>query len=409
MKKNILFINHYTNTPLRGGATRHYELGKRLAKKGYDVTLVGGAYHHHLKKNKTIDKNIEDEMSELVHIIWVKLPEYVNSHGIKRFLNWIIFSVKLFLIPKFIKKKPDYIYYSSLSIIGIIPAIMLSKKYKAKLVFEIRDIWPLSLICLKGFSRFNPVIVLLRIIELIGYKFADLIVTTMPDGYKHIHESGFTRKKIVYLPNGIENIAYPDVQSDIFELIKNKQANKFTIGYVGTNGVPNGVETLVLAANELKPFKDIFFTIVGDGPEKKRLIELSKHLQLTNIYFADRVPSNEVHQIVSSFDIVFHGQSIITKLYDYGISPNKMSEYFLQGKPVVNAYSGSGDPVSKFGCGITVPALDFKGVSEAILEFKSMSKDRFNQMSINAKKAIDEFYDYDMIASSLDKELRNLN
>ena len=143
----------------------------------------------------------------------------------------------------------------------------------------------------------------------------------------------------------------------MYEEIKEKQKQKFCVGYVGTNGIPNGVETLVLAAHELKSEDSIFYHC-WRGPEKSRLVKLSKELDIKNIYFADRVPRDQVQQIVDSFDIVYHGQSIITKLYDYGISPNKMSEYFLQGKPVVNTYSGSGDPVAKFDCGITVPAHD---------------------------------------------------
>ena len=407
-KKKILFINHYTISPSKGGTTRHYELAKRLVDCGYEVSLVGGAYHHHLRRNQTIKRRYEVENQDGFKLIWLRLPKYKNPHGVKRFFNWVVFSLKILKIPNLDQSKPDFIYYSSLSLIGILSAIFLSKYYKAKLIFEIRDIWPLSLICLKGLSKYNPAIILLRLIELTGYKYSDLIITTMPKGYKHIQESGFKNKKIIHLPNGIENKPFKKVRSKVYEEIKEKQKEKFCVGYVGTNGVPNGVETLVLAANELKSEDSIFFTIVGEGPEKSRLVQLSKDLDIKNISFADRVPRDQVQQIVDSFDIVYHGQSIITKLYDYGISPNKMAEYFLQGKPVVNAYSGSGDPVAQFNCGLTVPAHDHVGLAQSILEFYQMESGKFAQFSLNARNAVNNFYDYDVVALSLDEELKKL-
>ena len=54
-------------------------------------------------------------------------------------------------------------------------------------------------------------------------------------------------KKIIHLPNGIENKPFKKVKSKMYEEIKEKQKQKFCVGYVGTNGIPNGVETLVLA------------------------------------------------------------------------------------------------------------------------------------------------------------------
>ena len=406
-KLNILFINHYSISPLKGGASRHYEIGKRLVKYGHDITLIGGCYHHHLKKNLSFDSAHEISYEDGIKIIWLKLKKYSNPQGAQRFINWFIFAIKILFLKKENYKKPDVIYYSSLSLIGVISAYILSKRYKAKFVFEVRDIWPLSIQELKKISKYNPALILLRLIEKFGYKNADLIVSTIPGLTKHLLKSGVKRKSSFHSPNGIENTKYPNLFSEVFEEIKIKQAQRFVVGYAGSIGTPNGVETLIEAANHLKE-EDIFFTIIGDGPRKKDLIKLSGVYNLNNVFFADRVPRQEVHQIIDSFDVVFHGQSIITPLYDFGISPNKMADYFLHGKPVVNAYSGGEDPVSKFKCGITVPALDSNGVAASILELKNMNKESFQKMSSNAKEAINTFYDYDVITAKLELQLIGL-
>ena len=407
-KLNILFINHYSITPSKGGASRHYEIGKRLSKNGHDITLIGGCYHHHLKKNISFTSPFEISYEDGLKVIWLRLKKYSNPQGVWRFINWLTFAIRILLLNKENYKKPDVIYYSSLSLVGVIAAYLLSKIHRAKFIFEVRDIWPLSIQELKGISKHNPAVIFLRLIEKFGYKKADLIVSTIPGLTKHLVNSGIKDKQSFHSPNGIENTEYPNIFSPVFEKIKKKQSSKFVVGYAGSIGTPNGVETLVEAANALKEEKGIFFTIVGDGPCKKDLIDLSKKYKLNNIFFADRVPRQEVHQIIESFDVAFHGQSIITPLYDFGISPNKMADYMLHGKPVVNAYSGGEDPVKKFNCGITVPALDHKGVANSIMQFNNMEKEIFLKMSTNAKQAINFFYDYDVISSHLEYQLLGL-
>ena len=407
-KLNILFINHYSITPSKGGASRHYEIGKRLSRNGHDITLIGGCYHHHLKKNISFDSSFEISYEDGIKVIWLRLKKYSNPQGVQRFVNWFAFAVRILLLNKENYKKPDVIYYSSVSLVGVISAFILSRIYRAKFVFEVRDIWPLSIQELKSISKYNPAILLLRLIERFGYKQADLIISTIPGLTKHLSKSGIKDKHSFHSPNGIENKEYPNIYSSVFEEIKEKQSTKFVVGYAGSIGTPNGVETLVEAAKVLKANKDIFFTIVGDGPRKKDLINLSKKYGLNNIFFADRVPRQEVHQIIESFNIAFHGQSIITPLYDFGISPNKIADYMLHGKPVINAYSGGEDPVEKYNCGITVPALDHKSVAGSILQFKNMDKELFLKMSANAKDAISIFYDYDVITSRLEFQLSGL-
>ena len=405
---NILFINHYSITPSKGGASRHYEIGKRLSRKGHDITLIGGCYHHHLKKNKYLHASHEILEEDGIRVIWLRLKSYSKPQGFQRFLNWFTFALKILLLDRRSYNRPDIIYYSSISLIGVISAFILSRIHNAKLVFEVRDIWPLSIQELKGVSRFSPPIILLRMIEKFGYKRADLIVSTIPGLTKHLVKSGITNKQSFHSPNGIENIQYPDIFSPVFEEIKERQGSCFVVGYAGSIGTPNGVETLLEAARLLEGETDIFFTIVGDGPRKQDLLSLSKKYRLRNIFFAERVPRQEVHQIIDSFDIAFHGQSIITSLYDYGISPNKMADYMMHGKPVVNAYSGGEDPVKIFNCGMTVAALDYEGVASCILELKNMDKERFSEMSANGRAAIIDTYDYDVISCRLEEQLENL-
>jgi len=50
MKKNIWIFNHYAITPDLPGGTRHFDFGKELVKRGYNVTIFASSFHYSLLK-----------------------------------------------------------------------------------------------------------------------------------------------------------------------------------------------------------------------------------------------------------------------------------------------------------------------------------------------------------------------
>ena len=104
----------------------------------------------------------------------------------KRIISWVQFEIGLLFLDKKEIKKPDTIIISSLSIFSILTGIFYKNKYNAKLIIEIRDIWPLSIIEIKKYSKHNLFIILLSYIEKIGYKKANVIVGTMPNLKEHV-------------------------------------------------------------------------------------------------------------------------------------------------------------------------------------------------------------------------------
>ena len=71
------------------------------------------------------------------------------------------------------------------------------------MVFEIRDIWPLTLVEEGKYSRLNPIYCVLRLLELCGYKYADLIVGTMPNLKQHVIDSRIKKSDESFHSSGI--------------------------------------------------------------------------------------------------------------------------------------------------------------------------------------------------------------
>ena len=119
-------------------------------------------------------------------VIWYKTKKYNKTASIGRVLSWLDFEWKLFTHNKKELKKPDVVIVSSLSIFTIVYGYYLKRKYKAFLVFEIRDIWPLTMTEEPGFKWYHPMVLLIGWFEKFGYKNADLVVGTMPKLGEHV-------------------------------------------------------------------------------------------------------------------------------------------------------------------------------------------------------------------------------
>ena len=94
---------------------------------------------------------------------------YKKTYSIRRVLSWLDFELKTLLLRKSALIDADYVIASSLSILSIIGYIY-SRRLAAKFVFEVRDIWPLTLVDEGGFSQNNPIIRLLGYLEKFGYE-----------------------------------------------------------------------------------------------------------------------------------------------------------------------------------------------------------------------------------------------
>jgi hypothetical protein len=153
--KNIWIINQFAGTPYNSAGERHYYLSKYWLKKGYKVNIISGSYNHLYKnqpkiENKTFTiERIDDDFN----FCWIKIPEF-EQKSVFRLWAMIVFAIKAYFTPVEKLNKPDYIVVSSMPIFSVLTGWLLKKKYSSqKFIFEIRDLWPLTPIYLKGYSK----------------------------------------------------------------------------------------------------------------------------------------------------------------------------------------------------------------------------------------------------------------
>lgn len=398
-KKVIWIINEYAGSKYHGMIFRHYYLAKELIKKGYDVYIITAFFSHLLKTPPKIEGSFTFEILDGINYLWVKVPRYKHAHDIKRALKWLVFSIKLFRLPLKNIKKPDVILVSPMAPFPIAASYRLSKKYNAKLIYEVRDIWPLTLIEIGGYSKYNLFIAFMQLFEDFAYKKADFVVSVLPNAMQHMCNRGMEPKKFNYIPNGIALDDLDETEPLDDNIKRLIPENKFIIGYTGKIGISNALERLVESAKILKAQRNIHFVIVGSGHEKERLLALVKKYSLENITFINTIPKSQVQSILRLFDVCYIGLKE-QPLFQFGVSPNKLFDYMYSAKPILYAINSGNKPVSEADCGISVEAGNPEAIAEAILNFYRMPAEERKQMGENGKKYVLQNHTYSRLAEN---------
>lgn len=397
--KTAWIINQYASTPVTGFGGRHYYLAHELAKQGYSVYLIASSANHLLNRQPVVKNAYLIEKIDGINFVWVKMPYYAEAHSKQRALNWFIFSWRLQGLTKLLSK-PDTILYSSPSPIAFLGAEWLANKFKSRLLFEVRDIWPLTLTEIGGYSTNHPFIRFMQWVEDRAYRKSDAVISNLKNSVEHMISRGLSPDKFSWIPNGFsldevnQKVLLPESVS------KQLPQGKFLVGYTGTLGVANCLDSLIDAAEKLRDYEDIVFVLVGGGKLKELLKSRAADKGLKNVLFIDTIPKVQIQAMLSRFDVCYIGW-LNEKLYRFGIGANKIPEYLYSGKPILHAYSGSSDPIISANAGIQVPAEDPIKLAEAVLKFYHMPIEQRLAIGANGHSAAVRQYEYGQLSQQL--------
>lgn len=383
--------------PDSGWGERHYYFSKYWVKKGYDVKIVSGSYNHlfHNQPKISNHKFTLEEVEKRITFCWVKIPKY-DGGSVYKLWSMIVFAFKILSLSPKTLGRPTHILVSSMPIFPILSGWYLKKKYKAKnLFFEIRDLWPLTPMYLNGYSKWHPMIIIMRWLEKFGYRKADKIISLLPNAHKYINKISGDETKFIWIPNGIdENILIEEKLPD--DIINQIPKDKFIVGYTGTMGMANALEYLIEASILLKKKSKIHFVFVGDGYLKK---ELQTKVEMnSNVSFIQKINKNQVQHMLSFFDVCFVGRND-TPLFDYGVSSNKFFDYMLAKKAIISSSNNIKDPVELSSCGFVVQPENAEAICEVILKIQEMSKNEILELGLKGYNYVKKYHNFDYLSS----------
>jgi len=387
--KLIFIFNQFAISPDMPGGTRHYDFGKELAKRGYEVYIFASDYSYQKLEYLKLKNNEEYVIENIngVNFVWVKTPAY-KKNNYKRIINQIAFSINAIKIASNIKLKPDFIIGSSPTLFTAFMSYKYTKCIGAKYIAEIRDLWPESLYCLNKRLKYHPYTLLLKIISAYLYKKSKKIIVFTKGNKEYISKK--SKAKIEYIPNGVKKDMFEEF--DKRNIIRKKYGFKdFTFVYTGAIGVANSIDTIVKACERIRD-EDINVKIFGSGPLKDKLKAEIKKRDLKNIKILSPVEKSEIPSILNASD----GAIITLKdipLFRFGVSPNKIFEYMYAGLPVLCAIEGEmGDMIRDADCGYVVKPDNPDDLAEKMIKLYSLPKQERVKKGQNGKRYIEKYF-----------------
>ena len=400
MGKTIWYISKYAVSPNFGPPSRQFFFSKYFNIKGFKTILIS-SYACGTKYSTNIDfeKYYKIFETEGIKHYLLKGPMISLGFSFKRILSWVQYEWYVFKLGNEIgkKQKPDAIIISSLSLLTIINGIYFKWKFGCKFILEIRDIWPLTLIEIGGFSKYNPIILILGYIEKLGYKHSDIIIGTMPNLKDHVNKI-FPSKKIETIPHGLDFSFFDQKDLSAYSkfIIDNLDKNKFNIVYTGTIGKANNLSMVLKAFNIISESSDkIVIHIIGSGPQKHEF----EHEYSSNehIIFYNPIPKQEVPLFLSYFNLNL-ASSLPSSLYRFGISFNKLNEYLLSGNPTLLIYDGYKSVIEEADAGFVISSLNFENIVTTILNISNMNVATLKQKGKNGREYALKNLDYSILS-----------
>lgn len=356
---------------------------RELAALGHTVvTFVSDS--NHLDEMPTLPKRYVIEDVDGMTLCWVRTLKYSSAKSIARILSWFHFDLGLLRVPLKKLPRPDVIVASSLSLTSIIAAARLSRRFKARLIFEVRDIWPLTITEEGGFSTRNPLVRVLAAIERFGYGRADAIVGTMPSLEPHVREVSTSTTPVHCIPMGYDaswltsETALPAAYTDA-----GVPLDRFLIGYAGTIGTTNALETLFECATALQADPSMHFVIVGGGDLLGDFT--ARYGSLPNVTFVGKVPQASIRAVLAQFDVLYLS-TFPSRVWAYGQSLNKLIDYMLAGKPVIASYSGFPSMINEAESGTYVPAGDTTALVDEIRRLSVLSPEELSLIGARGRE-----------------------
>jgi colanic acid biosynthesis glycosyl transferase WcaI len=386
----ILYVSQYFPPEMGAPAARADELAHHWARAGHDVSVLTGfpnhptgvvppewrqrlrrlAYHERISV-KTADSADTQSATPagagfVVYRTWLwPLP---NRKAHERVRNYVSFCLSA-AIRGLSLPRPDVIIATSPQLLVALAGWWLAFVRQIPFVFEVRDLWPESLIAV-GVGGENSLLhrSLAKIAGFL-YERADLIVVVTPAFREYLIEHWrIPTGKIAVVENGVETDLFcPQPKSADCSLRRELGAGeKFLVCYVGTMGLAHGLETLLDAAGQLLEQRpDVLFLLVGEGAEKARIQSLAESRRLMNVRFLDQQPRERIPAFISASDACL----VLLKKTDVfkTVIPTKMLEFMSCGRPVIVCVEGQARQiVEEANSGIAVEPENSREVAHAI-------------------------------------------
>jgi glycosyltransferase involved in cell wall biosynthesis len=401
----ILILTQYFPPEVGAPQNRLYELAIRLQKKGAEISILTAMPNypqmkiHREYKGKLYSFEMMNDIKVYRSYIFVSKKKAIGY----RLLNYFSFVFSSLITGLFKLGKFDYILCESPPLFLGISAYLLNSIKGSKMIFNVSDLWPESAEKL-GLVKNKFLLNISTNLEELLYKKSSLITGQTQGIVKNI-SSRFPDKKVYWLPNGVDlELFNSENKSSDWRSENGFKVDDFILLYAGIIGYAQGLEIILKTADKMQNNPKIKFVILGNGPEKEKLLHQKEIQKLSTVYFFDSIPKSSMQSIINGCNVAL----IPLKKLDLfkGAIPSKIFENLAMKKPILLGVEGEAKElfIDEGRCGLAYEPEDSHDLTIKIFELYN-NTDLLKALGENGFKYVQTKFTRNIIADNFWKEL----
>jgi glycosyltransferase involved in cell wall biosynthesis len=354
----ILYVSQYFPPEMGAPAARVHEMSREWVRLGHQVTVLTGFPNHPTGvippeyRGQWLRRDIIDG----IQVVRVPIYAAANKGFAKRIANYLSFGASASAVGPFVAGRPDLMVATSPQFLTAVAGCWLARLYRVPFVFEVRDLWPRSIVEVGAMSAGSPVVKMLEQIEFFLYRAASRVVVVTESFVDEIHARGIDRSKLSVITNGVDLDLFQPGSRQEARARLGLPAEGFIAAYVGTHGMAHGLGMLLDAAPRLAA-DGITLLLVGEGAEKAALKERATREGVRNVIFWDQRPRSEIADVCAAANVclvLLRGKQLFKT-----VIPSKIFEFMGAGRAIHTTVDGESRAIiERASAGVFSPPED---------------------------------------------------
>lgn len=406
---NLLILTQYFPPEIGAPQNRLFELAVRLKKLGINVTVLTAMPNYPQMEiyEGYRDKTYHYEEMEgiKVHRASIFVPK--DKSIISRLKNYFSFVQSAKKVGNEKLGNFDFLLCESPPLFLGYTAMYLSRKKKAKLIFNVSDLWPESAEKLGVVTNKFLLGMAYRLEAKLYRKSA--LVTGQTQGICKDIQTRFPNVKTYWLPNGVDLDYYDPskISAGNWRSDNGFGENDFICLYAGIIGMAQGLEIILKAAEQFKTNASLKFVLMGSGPVKQHLLQLKEELRLDNVFFLEPITKKQMPQVLKSVNAAI----IPLKKLDLflGAIPSKIFENLAMEIPILLGVGGEAKDlfIGQGNCGLYFEPENEQALTK-IIETLIADKQLAERLGKNGRIFVNEHFNRNNIAAKFHEQLLKL-
>jgi len=400
----ILFLTDNFPPETNAPATRTFEHTRRWVRAGMNVTVVTTAPNFPAGKLFSGYRNRLFQRERIDGVETIRVWTYItaNEGFMRRTLDYMSFMVSGFLVSLFLRR-PDVIISTSPQFFTACAAYVLSIFKRRPFVFELRDLWPDSIIAVEAMQD-SAAIRALKRLEYFLYRKATRIVSVTNSFKSVLAGNGIPAEKIAVVRNGADLVGFTPGTKPEDLVRRHRLEGKFVAAYIGTIGMAHGLGTVLDAAEKMRANERVVFVVVGDGAERTMLEDQARRRSLANVRFVGPVGKDEVvryWRLADAALVLLRDRPVFRH-----VLPSKIFEAMATARPIILGVLGeSADLLLAAQAGVVFPPENAVALAEAVTALAG-TPERAAEMGWRGRRFVEAELDRDKLAAAMLEELR---